>query len=94
MTQPTPTQWPDDVLARYLTVVGAHVDITHTSHSDYVVSTCHGCETTHDIFTGGSLDDPPEQEDARVDRALPEAHEWTQEHAENCRATPRPEASR
>ncbi|MET8694733.1 hypothetical protein ABZV65_19570 [Streptomyces bauhiniae] len=94
MNKPSPTQWPDDVLARYLTVGGAHVDITHTSRSGLVTSTCHGCKNTDDVFTDGSLDDPPEQEDAHVDRVLPDARDWAQAHADFCRTMPRPQAGR
>ncbi|MFI8351294.1 hypothetical protein [Streptomyces sp. NPDC085596] len=86
--------WPESVIARYLTVGGATVDITHTSHSGYVVATCNGCGNDHDIPTNGRLDDTPEEQERRVDQVLPDARDWAQDHAETCRAMPRPAASR
>jgi hypothetical protein len=88
--QPTPQPWPDDTIARYLAVAGATVDITYASHSGLIVATCTGCGNVERTDTGGLLTDPPEKEDARIEKALPESRELAQAHAEKCRALPRP----
>ncbi|MEU1273019.1 hypothetical protein [Streptomyces sp. NPDC005799] len=82
--------WPEDCIARYLTPAGEHVDITYVSRAGYLLSTCTGCGNVDDTDTYGLLSDPPEKEDARIEKALPEAREQAQAHAERCRALPRP----
>ncbi|MGC5012478.1 hypothetical protein ACLQ2R_17070 [Streptosporangium sp. DT93] len=84
------TTWPAGVIARYLTVGGATVDITLDIYDDdrYVdaTSTCTGCkdwERQHQKRTASQT-----SEDARR-RAEKDATEWAQEHAEHCRAMPR-----
>ena len=84
------TAWPEGVIARYLTVAGATVDITYTSHSGLLTATCTGCGNVEHTNTGGLLSDTPETEDARVEKALPESRELAQAHAETCRAMARP----
>jgi hypothetical protein len=90
--QPTPGTgpWAEGVIARYLTVAGATVDITYASHSGLIVATCTGCGNVERTNTGGLLTDPPEKEDARIEKALPESRELAQAHASECRALPRP----
>jgi hypothetical protein len=81
--------WADNAIARYLTVAGATVDITYASHSGLLAATCNGCGQVERTDTGGLLTDPPEKEDARIEKALPESRELAQTHAEKCRALPR-----
>jgi len=90
--QPSPaTQpWPDDVIARYVTVAGATVDITYTSHSSLLLATCTGCDHVDRTDTGGMAYDPPEKEQARIEQHLPANRELAQAHASVCRALPRP----
>jgi hypothetical protein len=90
--QPSPVTepWPDGCIARCRTVAGATVDITYASHSGLIVATCTGCGNVERTNTGGLLTDPPEKEDARIEKALPESRELAQAHAEKCRALPRP----
>ncbi|MEU6597884.1 hypothetical protein [Streptomyces flaveolus] len=71
--------WPDGVIARYLTVAGAIVDVTGEDHD--VDGICHGCEGT----PGKS---------GYVSRSLDVTRTWAQRHAETCRALPRPAVSR
>ena len=86
--------WDDNVLARYLTVAGATVDITYAPHSGVIVATCTGdrCGWEERTDTYGMSYDPPEKEQARVERWLPENQQEAQAHAEKCRALPRPAA--
>ncbi|KMS81805.1 hypothetical protein ACH49_01350 [Streptomyces leeuwenhoekii] len=106
-TQTTqPADWPEGVIARYLTVGGATVDVrTHrfttrytgqgrpyVGNEDYEVDgftwACFGCDAT------GATDG---RNYIRLDygRYLPtergEVRQDAQEHAERCRALPRPE---
>lgn len=69
--------WPDDVVARYLTVAGATVDLTGDALD--AAGACTGCKTTFadSAWRAGN-------------RAR--ARQWAQEHAEKCRALPRPTA--
>ncbi|GGX40441.1 hypothetical protein [Streptomyces noursei] len=86
----TKTTWPEGVIARYLTVGGATVDVTYTSHSGWLTATCSGCGQIERTETYGFIYDTPEQEAERVEKALPESRELAQSHAEKCRAVPRP----
>jgi hypothetical protein len=77
--QPTPRTepWPDGVIARYLTVAAATVDLTDNEDAArfrYNLA-CTGCPH-QDVF---------DNED--------DAHRNAQGHAERCRALPRPEAT-
>lgn len=89
----TPTPWPSDVLAWYLTAGNAPLDITHAPHSGHIVATCHGCGTDDHTSTGGFATDPPEQEQQRVAAALPASKHWAQAHAATCRAHPEPDGA-
>jgi len=82
--------WDDNVIARYLTVAGATVDITYTSHSGLLYATCTGCGQVERIDTGAMTYDPPEKEQARIEQHLPTSREQAQGHAAACRALPRP----
>lgn len=45
---PTPTPWPEGVIARYLTVAGATVDIR--GGGDHASMTCLGCDEGYASF--------------------------------------------
>jgi hypothetical protein len=83
------------VLAHYLTVAGSSlaredlaVDIVYTSSTGWITSTCAGCGASERTDPGACVYDTPEEEQARVDKALPNARPWAQSHAETCRALP------
>ncbi|KQX27527.1 hypothetical protein ASD97_24820 [Streptomyces sp. Root63] len=91
------TAWPENVIARYLTIGGATVDLTHvaiTEDTKATRSTCTGCLTTershwrnqYPSSTGGYVDF---QDRDKGDR---NAREWAQSHADTCRALPMPSA--
>lgn len=87
LTAQQPAAWPEGVIARYLTVGGATVDVRHdyTSTCDLTCGGCTEVERAHG-YTG--LRNPTvEQQDHA---AISEARQWAQEHAERCRAMPRP----
>ncbi len=79
------------VIARYLTVGGATVDITYSTKSGLLAGACTGCGSTEHTNTNGAFSDSPEEEQARVEEWLPHAKRDAQAHAEKCRALPRPE---
>jgi hypothetical protein len=98
--QPTPAPWPDGVIARYLTVGGATIDLTYqmnvlTPPEPYAtLAACTACpassEHNHHRLVWGMH--------SQYEKHLPEladndARDWAQAHAEKCRALPRPEAS-
>ncbi|MFF6829619.1 hypothetical protein [Streptomyces longwoodensis] len=81
--QPSPAAqpWPDGVIARYLTVAGATVDVSESAPAtDDEVSRC-------DLKCTGC----PYEDSSRI---ADNAHRLAQAHAETCRALPRPEAQR
>lgn len=92
--QPTATAWPDGVVARYVTVGGATVDITDDRHRDYIGATCTGerCGWQERTCLEGMTYDTNEETQARFERWLPTSQRGAQEHAEVCRAMPKPEA--
>lgn len=80
--------WPG-VGARYLTVGGAHVEISGVEWTDTTVSAtalCLGCsakhvvrETQHPLSTEGP---------SLLDWAVANAQRWAQAHAADCRRVP------
>lgn len=88
------TSWPEGVVARYLTVGGATVDLRHDMHlvtdtePNETVAKCTACGTHHlqqwalytTIRSNGSAG------------ADAEARNWAQGHAETCRAMLKPDA--
>ncbi|MCX4750937.1 hypothetical protein OG455_41385 [Kitasatospora sp. NBC_01287] len=75
------TTWPDGVIARYLTVGGATVDIEDID-PDRVTAWCFSpCGSTR-TFLGPHL--------YEQDQPIRDAKAWSQAHAETCRARPRP----
>lgn len=98
-TQTTPSAaWPEGVIARYLTVGGATVDLDRSadpadenaSRWDWSRATCTACGNAdaEDWNTRPytQLITIPQAE-ARATRVV---REWAQAHAEKCRALPRP----
>lgn len=92
----TETAWPEGTIARYLTVGGATVDVTHDNR--YLVDTepnlsiarCGGCAASHDEQWGEyaySHNNGSRGADAEVGK-------WAQGHAETCRAMPKPDGAR
>jgi hypothetical protein len=89
--------WAPGVLARYLTVGGATVDITqrrrYIDETQLVdgIATCTGCGTD-DRF--GSVDPEcsggPEH---ALKRNTEDARRWAQRHAEKCRAMVNPDGN-
>lgn len=84
------TEWPPGTLARYVTVGGATVDITHVNDLDEPLhhASCTGCGGYHNevwalaYFAGNRAD-------AARD-ALYDSRTWAQDHASTCRAMPKP----
>jgi hypothetical protein len=82
------TTWPEGVIARYLTVGGATVDILdkkdeHDEHDEpgEYVARCTGCTADwSNTRSGWNLEF--------------QVRPWAQGHAEKCRAMPKPEATR
>ena len=94
--QPTLAPWPDGVIARYLTVAGATVDVetlTTVSGDDTygTRSTCRGCadwdDRDYDRYRNYR------ERSSRARASQDEARAWAQAHAETCRALPMPEAT-
>ncbi|MCX5145119.1 hypothetical protein [Streptomyces sp. NBC_00338] len=102
-TQTETTAWPEGVIARYLTVGGATVDITHgeivrEKGDEYsspvgdlmLAARCSGCgDGDEKTFEGLYL--------LRLGAVLKtgygeDVREWAQDHAETCRALPNPNA--
>lgn len=94
----TPTPFPEGVIARYVTVGGATVDLTvpaFRAESYETVATCTGCpasevishyRTAHTVRAGSG----PRCEDVHdPDAANAQARKWAQAHAETCRAMPK-----
>ncbi|MFD6360176.1 hypothetical protein ACFWFX_10015 [Streptomyces roseolus] len=91
--------WPEGVIARYLTVGGATVDMTHqynvlTPPEAYAtLASCTGCPATsehsHYRMVWGMTAQREEHHPGAADR---DALVWAQAHAEKCRAMPRPTA--
>jgi hypothetical protein len=98
----TTTAWPENVIARYLTVGGATVDLTQ--ESDYfevtvptqTVAECVGCGERHveewgwNFWANERGEEQPDSYQRRGEYATPRARRWAQAHAETCRSMPRP----
>ncbi|MFD7065916.1 hypothetical protein ACFV97_01615 [Streptomyces sp. NPDC059913] len=91
MTTQTAT-WPENVIARYRTVGGATVDITHDTlylyDTEPNVSTaqCGGCEA----YSNEEWGPHAYRHDNGSSGADSDARQWAQAHAETCRAMPKP----
>jgi len=100
--RPKPTcipGWPEGVLARYITVAGALVDVRETGPRDddgdiaATFAECHGCPQ----YEGWEWNTHPRRGvfltiSWAAAEAEQSARRWAQEHAEFCRALPQPEA--
>ena len=76
-SQTVPTAWPTEVLYRFLTIVGATVDIVPqpaVGLPDRHAAVCRGCEADYTYAVGVSYD----------------LKKWAQGHSETCRALARP----
>ncbi|WP_261719073.1 hypothetical protein [Streptomyces sp. FZ201] len=84
------TVWPEGVIARYLTVAGATVDLWYDSGT--LRAKCGGerCRWTGYESTEVFYTDTDEVRDQKIDDALPGLQRQAQSHAEKCRALPRP----
>lgn len=80
------TVQPEGVIARYLSVGGATVEVRGTDTATHT-STCTGC-TSHEFHQ--NLDRHVDDDAAK--RTLADARRWAQIHAETCRAMPLPGA--
>ncbi|MFF9688971.1 hypothetical protein [Streptomyces sp. NPDC014623] len=93
MTTQTAT-WPEGVIARYLTVGGATVDITHDTltaedtEPNVSVAACGGCLA----YTNREWRLRADRWDNGKVWSDEAAHAWAQSHAETCRAMPKPSA--
>lgn len=93
--QPT-TPWPEAIIARYLTVGGAHVDLRHDMHlihdtePNLTIARCGGenCNASHEERWSAYA----YRTDNGSRGADQEAGKWAQAHASECRALPRPTA--
>ncbi|MGY1579770.1 hypothetical protein [Streptomyces sp. MN13] len=96
------TAWPAGVVARYLTVGGATVDLTRGNRTyptddgigenrNHTTATCTGClateEFSHWRTIRGTYSSWEKHDPGAADQ---KAREWAQQHAEKCRALPRP----
>jgi len=94
--------WPDGVVARYLTVGGATVDLAVVSrphqHPDGVTgernatrAACTGCPAVTEFSHWGLKRGLHAQWEIRDPQTADKnARNWAQGHAEACRAMPRP----
>jgi len=99
----TTTDWPKGVIARYLTVGGGAVDLTHGNRTyptpdgigenrNHTTAACSACPAAEEfshwrVVKRMTFDDKVRDPEA-ADR---DAREWAQAHAEKCLAVPRPE---
>jgi len=97
----TQTVWPDGVIARYLTVAGALVDINAigiyrqtsvgTATDITITAYCQGCRQKN-VSTYLGRDASALGDDFFASSLCNNARDWAQAHAEKCRALPRPTA--
>lgn len=95
----TTAAWPEGVIARYLTVGGATVDLTHRltvvnpPEPFATLAACTACpareEFSHWQLVRGMYAD---REEHAPDAADEQARTWAQAHADKCRAMLRPAA--
>ncbi|MFF4228007.1 hypothetical protein [Streptomyces sp. NPDC001820] len=78
-SQTIPADWPACVRFRFLTIVGATVDVMPqpiVAAPDSHEAFCRGCDASYSSATGVNA----------------ELKKWAQAHSETCRALPRPTA--
>jgi hypothetical protein len=87
-----PAAWPEGVIARYLTIAGALVDIWYDNGTLRTRCGGEGCSWTECTPTRVFYTDSDEVRDQKIADALPGLQPDAQAHAEKCRALPRPTA--
>ncbi|MGW7053106.1 hypothetical protein [Streptomyces sp. NPDC054887] len=101
MSQTTQTAWPEGVIARYLALGGATVDLMHrltvtNPPEPFATSAaCAGCPAREDFshwVGSGAHFDGTYKEQRDEEQANEKARVWAQAHAETCRSMPRPTA--
>ncbi|CUW31754.1 hypothetical protein [Streptomyces reticuli] len=95
------TEWPEGVIARYLTIAGVTVDIkaigidrqtsVGTVTDITITAYCQGCRQK-DVSTYLGMDASTFGDDFFASSLGDAARDWAQAHAEKCRALPRPTA--
>ncbi|NUL05349.1 hypothetical protein HRW07_19350 [Streptomyces lunaelactis] len=81
----TAIAWPEGVIARYLAVAGATVDVY--DNGTELRAICTGCPAAEDVHRVAEI-----TEDWVRRRVVIKTQEWAQTHAATCRAMPRPTA--
>ncbi|MER6047563.1 hypothetical protein ABT168_08870 [Streptomyces sp. NPDC001793] len=82
--------WPEGVIARYLTLAHATVDLRYDS--GLLRATCGGerCPWQDHEDPEVSYTDSVAEKERKIDEVLPDLQPRAQAHAESCRALPRP----
>lgn len=98
-SQPSPSTepWPESVIARYLTIAGATVDLSHDmaliddTKPNLTIARCggEGCNATH-FEKWAPYSYRANNGSTGADQ---EVGKWAQAHAETCRALPHPAAT-
>jgi hypothetical protein len=93
------TEWPEGVVARYLTIAGATTDIKAvgidrqtsigTITDITITAYCQGCRQ-RDVSTHLGMDASTLGDDFFTSSLCDDARAWAQAHAEKCRALPAP----
>ena len=98
-TSTTTAAWPEGVIARYLNLAGAPVDVVE--QSDYygepteTHAACSGCGATHTVdWDWVALHDefgvgPGPDFDEAGQHSTEQVRAWAQSHAERCQTPPR-----
>ncbi|MEU2873024.1 hypothetical protein ABZ769_28135 [Streptomyces olivoreticuli] len=81
---PQQTAWPEGVIGRYLTLTGATVDLTE--QGDGIFARCTACPNSQREISFDPMCAGVRAEGWATDQA----GQWAQQHAEKCRALPRP----
>ncbi|WP_369211348.1 hypothetical protein [Streptomyces flavofungini] len=99
MSVRTEASWPEGVIARYLTVGSATVDVRHKLNAftpPEPLATrvaCAGCLDSEEFNHYRVVRGMHSSWDVRdTDAADQDARRWAQAHAEKCRALPKPSA--
>lgn len=82
------TPWPAGTLARFLTAGYGTVDVSRVEGTVYSVAVCSGCLETRKAYrtSEGCLGG----RSFAVERNESVAKTWAQDHADRCRAMPKP----
>ena len=95
------TDWPKGAIARYVTVAGAYVDLTHGNRTyptpdgigenrNHTTANCTGCPATEEFSHWRAVKRMTFTDKVRDPEAADrDAREWAQAHAGKCRAMPR-----